>query len=259
MKRALLAEDDPASRIFLTEALRMSGWQCEAHVSGEDAAAAAIAQPFDVLLLDLNLPGIDGVQTLRRIRNLDSHASADVPALALTADDRPHVHQDLERQGFEAVVSKPVSVAQLAQALARLGFASTPGTSPKTTGAAQANDTPAPIWDDTTALAAVGGDREILHALRQLMLADLPAQRDAIIAGRDTAAARTALHRLRAACGFCGAARLAHAVITLERLPATAAFDTALDAFVRAANQTLSTPAGSHVSGPNLAGAKTTT
>lgn len=248
MKRALLAEDDPTSRTFLTEALGLSGWQCEAFVSGEDAAAAAIAQRFDVLLLDLNLPGIDGVQTLRRIRNLDSHASADAPALALTADDRPQLHQDLQRQGFEAVVSKPVSVAQLAQALAALGFASTLGPSPQTAGIAQADDRAAPIWDDTAALATVGGNPEILDALRQLMLADLPGQRDQIIAAPDSDAARTALHRLRAACGFCGAARLAQAVIALERLPATADVDTALDAFARVVNQTLSAPFAGHVS-----------
>ena len=62
MKPALLAEDDPASRAFLSEALHLLGWQCEAFETGTAAAQAAIARSFEVLLLDFNLPDGDGIQ-----------------------------------------------------------------------------------------------------------------------------------------------------------------------------------------------------
>ena len=250
MKRALLAEDDPTSRVFLTDVLSLSGWEVAAYANGEDAAAAAIAQRFDVLLLDLNLPGIDGIQTLRRIRNLDSHASADSPALALTADDRPQLHHDLRQRGFELVATKPLSVAQLQQALAALGFTDVRSPSAETASAVGAKAQDSPIWNDTQALAMVGGKSDILSALRQLMLADLPGQRDQVLAAHNSDAARTALHRLRAACGFCGAARLLETVLVLERLPAEDDPSAALKAFAHAVEQTLSASQDGDLSSP---------
>lgn len=216
MKRALLAEDDPTSRAFLSEALTLLGWDVAAFATGEAAAEAAINAPFSVLLLDLNLPGIDGNQTLRRIRNHEQHACADVAALALTADARPELQQRLRRQGFDAVLTKPLSLEHLAHALAGLGL-DTDETLP--VGVHPDPSTRAvsvPIWDDEAALAALGGNPATLAALRKLMLDDLPTQRARILADPGSRPAREELHRLRAACGFCGAARLALAVERLE-------------------------------------------
>ena len=236
MKRALLAEDDPVNRAFLCEALSLLGWRVDAFESGERAAEAAIAQSFDVLILDLNLPGADGITTLRHIRNLDSHASADAPALALTADHSPEQHERLRRQGFDAVATKPLSVEQLAHALAGLGF-STDTALPTSAGNDATPIGTSPVWDDAPALAAVAGNPATLAALRELMLADLPTQRDRILAAPHTQPARDELHRLRAACGFCGAALLAQAVIELEREESEAA----LAQFIHAVEQTLAT------------------
>lgn len=211
MKRALLAEDDPVSRSFLREAMALDGWEVEAFESGESAAAAAIARRFDVLVLDVNLPGEDGIATLRRIRNRDEHASADAPALALTADHRDEQHRRLRRAGFDAVATKPLGLDALQAALRDLSSA----------GAASGDAAPAaiedlPIWDDAAALPAVGGNAGILAALRGLLLGDLPAQRAVVAADPMSPSAKDTLHRLRAACGFCGAARLAQAAAALE-------------------------------------------
>lgn len=239
MKRALLAEDDPVNRAFLCEALALLDWRVEAHEAGDTAARAAIVRHFDVLLLDLNLPGSDGLQILRSIRNLDSHASADSPALALTADPRPELHEHLRQHGFDAVATKPLSVDQLAQALAKLGFPAQP-MHPSSGHDTPVSDTDlAPIWDDAQALATVAGNLATLAALRKLMLDDLPAQRDRVLAAPQSPQARDELHRLRAACGFCGAARLSHAVITLEDAEAASELEAALAQFVLAVEQTI--------------------
>ena len=242
MKRALLAEDDPTSRAFLGEALALLGWQVEAFATGEDAIAAAIARVFDVLLLDLHLPGADGVEVLRRIRNHDHHACADTPALALTADARPDLHHRLRQQGFDAVASKPLSLAQLERVLATLDD----GTQSATSTATRADPTLAtsalPIWDDAQALATLGGNRETLAALRRLMLDDLPGQRARILTDPATPAARSELHRLRAACGFCGAARLGRAVAEMEDAAAGQTHEAASLGLAAALEQTLASP-----------------
>ncbi|HET9047798.1 MAG TPA: response regulator [Chiayiivirga sp.] len=213
MKRALLVEDDPISSAFLSEALDVLGWQVDAFAFGEAAVAAAMAQRFDVLLLDLNLPDIDGVRLLRSVRNCDQNASADAPALALTADDRIALHQHLRRQGFDAVLAKPVSLEQLRSTVQNL-MDEVPSGCPTELTAHALED--APIWDDAAALRALGQRHETVQAMRAMMLADLPAQRQQILREPGSAASRTLLHRLRAACGFVGASRLAQAVIALE-------------------------------------------
>lgn len=240
MKHALLAEDDPVSRNFLSEALALSGWMVTAFERGEDAAEAAIARRFDVLILDLNLPGEDGVQTLRRIRNRDDHASAEAPALALTADHRPERHAQLRRNGFDAVAVKPLSLAGLEAALAGLVRAEL------TVGGATTQPSPAceplPVWDDAAGLVVVGGRMETLEALRKLLLGDLPAQHDAVLENPTSAIAAATLHRLRAACGFCGAAQLAQAVAELEACAPEQRNGEVLERFAHSAAQTLATP-----------------
>lgn len=237
MKRALLAEDDPVSRSFLCEALALSGWEVDAFECGETAADAAIARAYAVLILDLNLPGEDGIATLRRIRNRDDHASADAPALALTADDRHEQHQHLRRAGFDAVATKPLTMARLDALLLDLAGPS-PG---RDAGVDDVSQDPAtlPLWDDASALAAVGGQADILATLRRLLLGDLPGQRNLVLAAPDSPQARETLHRLRAACGFCGAVRLAHFVRVPEsRSPPPAE---ALAQFARTVEAMLST------------------
>lgn len=237
MKRALLAEDDPVSRSFLSEALALAGWQVEAFERGEDAAEAAIAHRFDVLILDLNLPGEDGIASLRRIRNRDEHASADAPALALTADDRPEQHRHLRRSGFDAVAVKPLSMARLEAALAAAGTGLDAGTP---SVAAAVDPDSMPVWDDAPALAAVGGSLETLAALRSLLAGDLPGQLATVLAGPGSPQARDILHRLRAACGFCGAVRLAQAAAAMESSPSPP--PEALVRFAQEVERVLATP-----------------
>ncbi|MNV49193.1 Hpt domain protein [compost metagenome] len=77
-------------------------------------------------------------------------------------------------------------------------------------------------WDETTALAALNGQRHHLIALRELFLAELPGVRDAVaqaLREDDVRALRGQLHRLQASCGFVGAARLARAVRQLHQAP----------------------------------------
>lgn len=205
MHDVLLAEDEPVSRAFLLDALRALGRRCDAVGDGRTALAQANARRYDLLLLDLDLPGLRGEALLAQLRAASGAASRDTPAIALTADPDPALHHVLRRQGFAAVGTKPLALAALARLL---DVVAEPG---------------APRWDDAAALRATHGDSGILAALRRLMLEDLPRQRRSVVdaaARGETGAARAELHRLRAACGFCGAAALA---------ARTEALDAALD------------------------------
>lgn len=76
LARILLVDDEPLMRIPLADRLRSEGYEVEAVASGEDAVARFERADFDVAIVDLRLPGIDGVEVLRRLRCLESAADA---------------------------------------------------------------------------------------------------------------------------------------------------------------------------------------
>jgi CheY-like chemotaxis protein/HPt (histidine-containing phosphotransfer) domain-containing protein len=212
MKAVLLAEDDSVSRQFLSAALRASGLDCEAVEDGGRALQRARATRYDLLLLDVNLPHLSGPSILAQLRAEPEAASHMTPALALTADHRPELQRQLLAAGFAAVANKPIGIDRLQAVLQSVLAGSSAPDEPS------ASDAP---WDDAGALRAAGGRREIVQALRELMLQELPQQRARIVAAlerRDEIAMEADLHRLRAACGFCGAAQLSAGIERLQQM-----------------------------------------
>lgn len=201
--RLLLLEDDPVSAAFLRQAL--SAIPVEIEHAGSLAAARRLADPGQALwLFDAHLPDGHGGALLRELRQCGMR----VPALALTADDQPQAHEGLRQDGFLRVLAKPLSAAALQHAVREWLPA------------------PAAGWDDPMALAALGGSRESMQSLRLLFLAELPEQAAdiaAALADGDQARAQAQLHRLKASCGFVGAAALLGAVQALSRAPGDAA------------------------------------
>ncbi|HEV7490058.1 MAG TPA: response regulator [Rhodanobacteraceae bacterium] len=207
MPKILVADDNPVTLRFFAEAMAQLGFACELARDGADAVARAERERFDLLLLDARMPELDGAQALARIR---SHAgpSQRAPAVATTAGTDDAGRRNLISAGFADVIAKPVSVDALHVALARHLRHSDDDTG---TNAPVVGDA---ALDDTSALAAVGGDRSILAALRGLLVAELntlPAEFAAIATRADVDALRDRLHRLDASAGFCGTPALARA------------------------------------------------
>lgn len=234
MNAILLAEDEPVSRRFLGEAIQSLGYACEAVPDGAQALAAARARRFALLVLDMNLPGLPGPQVLRRLRSDPDAASSATPAIALTADHAADTRRNLLDAGFTAVGTKPIDLPAL-QRLLREPRDTLAGSGP---GLAPA----AADWDEASASRATGGRAEVVAALRALMRLELPAQRASVaqaVQQADHAAARAELHRLRAACGFCGAANLARAVDALQHALDRGTAEAALPAFLAAVDRLL--------------------
>ncbi|QIL20978.1 response regulator [Thermomonas sp. HDW16] len=202
----LLVEDDPVSAVFLRDAAAALPAEVDAAGSIAEAMAAASLRRHDLYLIDANLPDGRGEVLLQELRRRGLIA----PALAHTAARDTAIRERLLAAGFVDMVSKPLGVAELHAAL-RPHLAIAPPTCGKQ-----------PNWDDDAALAALGGQRAHVDALRGLFLKELPGQRqriEAAAAGGDEAAIREELHRLVASCGFVGAARLAAAVRELQSVP----------------------------------------
>ncbi len=197
----LLVEDEPISRRFLGEVLRELPATVEAVADGRQALSRVLATRFDLWLIDGNLPDGSGEALLDTLRG-----HAETPALALTADDSPERARSLRAAGFIEVLLKPIAGASLREAVAaRLPSRTAP-----------------PRWDDRHALRAAAGREEVAERLRGLFLRELPVIRSDLeqaLSRDDDDEAREILHRLKASCGFVGAAELLQASRALADAP----------------------------------------
>ncbi|MBJ6981043.1 response regulator [Luteimonas sp. MC1572] len=237
--RILLVEDDPTTAAFMAAAIEA----LPAIVDMADSHLAALAKASDaghaLWLVDAHLPDGDGAGLLAELRAL----GLTTPAIAHTAAHDPWLHHELRAAGFASVLVKPLSASALRASLAdAIGTWRPPRVAEDVAGDAADVVGPPPTWDDFAALRALNGERAHVDALRILFLDELPAARDLVASSArdgDERRMRDALHRLRASCGFVGAARLADAVAALEGAPGSAA---ALQAFTDAAQDLLPPP-----------------
>jgi CheY-like chemotaxis protein/HPt (histidine-containing phosphotransfer) domain-containing protein len=207
LPRILLVEDDPVSQAFLAAAIEALPAVVDRAGSLAAARRLAAGHAHALWLVDANLPDGHGAELLAQLR-VDF---PDTPALAHTASQDRHALDTLIDAGFLEVLVKPLSAKFLQAAIGRaLGAPSV---------VSMAAGPKLPSWDDAAALSALNGQHEHVQALRKLFLDELPQQRRSIgsaAANGDLAAMRSTLHRMRASCGFVGAARLDAAVRTLE-------------------------------------------
>jgi two-component system, cell cycle response regulator DivK len=110
-ERVLVVEDNDKNMKLIRDVLQATGYDTVEASTGDDAVKLALSQAPALVLMDIQLPGIDGVEALARLR--DDERTASIPVLALTAQA---MHGDRERflaAGFDGYLSKPVDVAEL--------------------------------------------------------------------------------------------------------------------------------------------------
>jgi len=113
--RVLCAEDNPYARVVLNTVLGEFGYRADFVGTGE-AAVAAVAKGYDLVLMDLTLPGLDGIAAVRAIRALQN----DVPIIGISGRTEPAHIQAALAAGMNGFLPKPVSPASLAQAISEI-------------------------------------------------------------------------------------------------------------------------------------------
>ncbi|MDO8911090.1 MAG: PAS domain S-box protein [Phenylobacterium sp.] len=117
--RILVVEDNSTNRIIATKLLENLGASVETAADGLLGVKAAARGGFDLILMDVQMPGIDGLEACRRIRALGGPV-AQTPIVALTANVLSHQHQSYLEAGMDGVVGKPISPTALLTEIARL-------------------------------------------------------------------------------------------------------------------------------------------
>ena len=116
-RRILLVEDNAIAQRFMRTLLERRGFVVTVAPDGESAIEAVMRDTFHLILMDLQMPGIDGLETTRRIRQLP--ATATVPIIACTANPSSEVWADCTAVGMNDFLSKPVSKGELFTVLDR--------------------------------------------------------------------------------------------------------------------------------------------
>jgi signal transduction histidine kinase/ActR/RegA family two-component response regulator len=128
--RILVAEDNRVNQLVARRLLEKAGHNVTVCENGREATEKALAGHFDAILMDIQMPGLDGLEATRLIRQAESGNGRRTPIIALTAHG---LEQDFERcmaAGMDDYVSKPFRSGELYRALARaLGSAGSPGLS----------------------------------------------------------------------------------------------------------------------------------
>jgi CheY-like chemotaxis protein len=121
MKTALIVEDNAVNRELLRELLEMRGYDVAEACDGEEALKKLTEIQPEVLLMDLNMPVLDGYETVRRIRQTPNLIA--LPVLAVTAYAMRGDREKILNSGFDGYLSKPIQSAELDRALKNIYMA----------------------------------------------------------------------------------------------------------------------------------------
>jgi CheY-like chemotaxis protein/HPt (histidine-containing phosphotransfer) domain-containing protein len=219
--RVLVAEDNSANQMIIRSLLERLGLRIDVVANGIEAVDAASNRPYDLVLMDIGMPEMDGIAATRAIRALAGPV-ASVPIVAVTAHVMRGERESLLKQGLDDYVSKPIDRAALLDCLTRW---LTPETAKMTVSDQSENQTKP---RETNALI----DRRILDQLLEdvgqenaeavvdAFVQELERQRFALedAAGRpDLDAMAQAAHRLKSSAASFGATRLSQVVASIEQ------------------------------------------
>jgi PAS domain S-box-containing protein len=111
--RILLAEDNGVNRMVVERLLAKHGHSVHAVENGRDAVAAAAGETYDVILMDVQMPVMDGLEATAAIRHMQSSTASRVPIIALTAHAMQGDRERFLASGMDAHVSKPIRIQEL--------------------------------------------------------------------------------------------------------------------------------------------------
>jgi PAS domain S-box-containing protein len=214
--RILVAEDNFTNQQVALGILKNMGLRADAVANGQEVLKALESIPYDLLLLDCQMPVMDGYETARMIRDLNSGLSChDIPIIAMTAYA---MHGDRDKciaAGMNGYVSKPISPRELANALEEW---LPPGKKildrrkesiPKTQSDTHARHLP--VWDKAGTLARLMGDQDLMTKVNAIFLEETPAhvrRISELLETGDLIAVEHLAHTIKGACANIGAERM---------------------------------------------------
>ena len=222
-RRVLLAEDGAINQQVAVRLLEERGHSVVVVNNGRAAVEQVAAQPFDVVLMDVQMPEMDGLEATAAIRRAEAQTSGHVPIVAMTAHAMKGDRDRFLAAGMDGYVAKPVRPHEL--------YAAVEGGGPNVEAGLLAPADVSFEWD--AALERVGGDEAMLRDLAEMFFAECPKLMQQIrehIVGADGPELRRTAHTLKGSAHVFGAEEVAATAHRLEEIGREEAFADAEEA-----------------------------
>jgi len=229
----LLAEDIPANQRLVACVLRSQTHQVTVANNGREAIEHVLADAFDVVLMDVEMPVMDGYQATEAIRQAERSSGKHVPIIAMTSNATRVDRERCNTAGMDAYLSKPIDIGELFEMIDRCvgGLAGQRDTD-KSSSAARKHNGADQALNFGDAMQRLHGDRELFREFVELFDEDAPRLiqdlHDAITAS-DTRKLSRAAHSLRGLAVNLGADVVHRLAAQLEAQGETADLDSALN------------------------------
>jgi two-component system, sensor histidine kinase and response regulator len=222
----LLAEDNPVNQKLATRVLEKEGHRVVVVGDGQSAILAIDREAFDVVLMDIQMPDMDGFETAAQIRASEQRSGAHLPMVAVTAHAMKGDRERCLKAGFDGYVTKPFHVDDLLDVIDSLV---TPESTRLAAPVPSAQDAPLssrpvpshPAFDRAVALERAGGDVDLLKEIVGVFLTECPqwiAEVKDAVAVRDPSRLQRIAHTIKGAVDNCGASGAYDAALRLERM-----------------------------------------
>ncbi|BCX81824.1 two-component system, sensor histidine kinase and response regulator [Methylomarinovum caldicuralii] len=224
-KRILVAEDNPVNAKLIGRVLEKLALEAKIVENGRLALETLERETFDLVLMDCQMPEMDGYEATRRLRERENGRR--LPVIALTAHAGEGEREKCLAAGMDDYLSKPLRRPALEAMLERyLGGETEPESDPRP----EAETRTSALWDREASLAQLDGDEELLQDMIALFLDDAPARLEALAAAAsacDCQGIAEAAHALKGMAGHFHAETLQQQAAALEQAARDGNFDPA--------------------------------
>jgi PAS domain S-box-containing protein len=226
--KILLAEDNPVNQLVAVGILKNHGHQVTVANDGNEAISAYLSDHFDLVLMDVQMPVLDGLEATVKIRNLELTSGRHTPIIAMTSHAYKGDRLRCFDAGMDAYLSKPIVIPELLETIGRLAGSSQPDSQlqnqaePKRDAVSESreptSDQLSPV-DFAALYSRVEHDLQLLDELIELFLETSPQmylEIEAAVARRDRQAIEQGTHALKGAMLNIGAESAAEVAGQLE-------------------------------------------
>ncbi len=229
--RILLVEDNQVNQAVALAMLSKAGYRADVAANGREALEALERIAYNLVLMDCQMPDMDGFAATRQLRSPDSTVlNRNVPVIAMTANAMSGDRERCMASGMDDYLSKPVKPLELAQMLekwlARGPQAHQESLPVSADNAAQDNFTPDDaVFSQADLLERVGDSAELMHEIIDIALEDLPRQLrqlQSVVSGEDRDAIRHVAHAIKGCAANISAGQLCLAAGLMEQEAQTA-------------------------------------
>ena len=109
MKKVLIAEDSSVIQNLAKKILEFQNFEIHSVKNGQQVLDALEKEDFDIILLDINMPVMDGMECAKAVRGLKDAAKAKIPMIAITGNARNYSMEDFKEAGFDDMLAKPLN------------------------------------------------------------------------------------------------------------------------------------------------------